>query len=488
MSRRQIMLRKTDFYIDGKWIAPIVAKELEVINPADEQAFATISLGSAADVDKAVIAARNAFTTWSISTREDRLAWLERLIAIYESRLSDMARAISSEMGAPMTMALEEQAASGMGHLKAFQRALRNFEFERPLDAHNKNVRIAYEAIGVCGLITPWNWPMNQVVLKVVPAIAAGCTVILKPSEVAPMSSMLFAEIIDASDLPAGVFNLVNGDGPTVGEAMSRHPGIDMMSFTGSTRAGIAVTKAAADTVKRVSLELGGKSPNIVFADTDVEAAVKRGVAHVFNNTGQSCNAPTRMLVERSVYDKATEVAAQTAKATKVGDPSQEGDHMGPLVSELQFNKVQGLIEQGIKEGARLIAGGTGRPEGFNRGYYVRPTVFADVNNGMTIAREEIFGPVLTMIPFDTEEEAVEIANDTPYGLAAYVQSGNVERIKRVSKQLRAGMVRINGASHAADAPFGGYKQSGIGREGGHWGLEDFLEVKAISGWEDSTA
>ncbi|MDQ0999218.1 aldehyde dehydrogenase (NAD+) [Phyllobacterium ifriqiyense] len=482
------MLRKTDFYIDGKWIAPIVAKELEVINPADEQAFATISLGSAADVDKAVIAARNAFTTWSISTREDRLAWLERLIAIYESRLSDMARAISSEMGAPMTMALEEQAASGMGHLKAFQRALKNFEFERPLDAHNKNVRIAYEAIGVCGLITPWNWPMNQVVLKVVPAIAAGCTVILKPSEVAPMSSILFAEIIDASDLPAGVFNLVNGDGPTVGEAMSRHPGIDMMSFTGSTRAGIAVTKAAADTVKRVSLELGGKSPNIVFADTDVEAAVKRGVAHVFNNTGQSCNAPTRMLVERSVYDKATEVAAQTAKATKVGDPSQEGDHMGPLVSELQFNKVQGLIEQGIKEGARLIAGGTGRPEGFNRGYYVRPTVFADVNNGMTIAREEIFGPVLTMIPFDTEEEAVEIANDTPYGLAAYVQSGNVERIKRVSKQLRAGMVRINGASHAADAPFGGYKQSGIGREGGHWGLEDFLEVKAISGWEDSTA
>ncbi|MEI4480792.1 aldehyde dehydrogenase family protein [Phyllobacterium sp. CCNWLW183] len=488
MSRRQIMLRKTDFYIDGKWIAPIVAKELEVINPADEQAFATISLGSAADVDKAVIAARNAFTTWSVSTREDRLAWLERLIAVYESRLSDMARAISSEMGAPMTMALEEQAASGMGHLKAFQRALKNFEFERPLDAHNKNVRIAYEAIGVCGLITPWNWPMNQVVLKVVPAIAAGCTVILKPSEVAPMSSMLFAEIIDASDLPAGVFNLVNGDGPTVGEAMSRHPGIDMMSFTGSTRAGIAVTKAAADTVKRVSLELGGKSPNIVFADTDVEAAVKRGVAHVFNNTGQSCNAPTRMLVERSVYDKATEVAAQTAKATKVGDPSQEGDHMGPLVSELQFNKVQGLIEQGIKEGARLIAGGTGRPEGFNRGYYVRPTVFADVNNGMTIAREEIFGPVLTMIPFDTEEEAVEIANDTPYGLAAYVQSGNVERIKRVSKQLRAGMVRINGASHAADAPFGGYKQSGIGREGGHWGLEDFLEVKAISGWEDSTA
>jgi len=294
--------------------------------------------------------------------------------------------------------------------------------------------------------------------------------------------------MVDASGLPAGVFNLVNGDGPTVGAAMSAHPGIDMMSFTGSTRAGVAVTKAAADTVKRVSLELGGKSPNIVFADSDVEAAVKRGVEHVFNNTGQSCNAPTRMLVERSVYNKATEIAAETAKATKVGDPSQDGDHMGPLVSEMQFNKVQGLIEQGIKEGARLIAGGTGRPEGFNRGYYVRPTVFADVNNDMTIAREEIFGPVLAMIPFDTEEEAVEIANDTPYGLAAYIQSGDRERIKRVSKQLRAGMVRINGAEHAADAPFGGYKQSGIGREGGHFGLEDFLEVKAISGWEDTAA
>lgn len=482
------MLRKTDFYINGKWIAPAVSKELEVINPADEQAFAVISLGSATDVDRAVSAARKAFSTWSVTSREERLAWLERLLAVYETRIADMATAISSEMGAPIKMALDEQAASGTGHIKAFIRALKNFEFERPLDAHNKTTRIAYEPIGVCGLITPWNWPMNQVVLKVVPAIAAGCTVILKPSELAPISSVIFAQMVDASGLPAGVFNLVNGDGPTVGEAMSRHPGIDMMSFTGSTRAGVAVTKAAAETVKRVSLELGGKSPNIVFADADLESAIKRGVAHVFNNTGQSCNAPTRMLVERSVYDKATEIAAATAQATKVGDPSQDGDHMGPLVSEMQFNKVQGLIEQGIKEGARLIAGGTGRPEGFNRGYYVRPTVFADVNNDMTIAREEIFGPVVAMIPFDTEEEAVEIANDTPYGLAAYIQSGDRERIKRVSKQLRAGMVRINGASHAADAPFGGYKQSGIGREGGHWGLEDFLEVKAISGWEDSAA
>jgi len=481
------MLRKTDFYIDGKWIAPVVAKELEVINPADEQAFAVISLGSAADVDKAVAAARKAFNTWSVTSREERLAWLERLLAVYKSRIADMAKAISSEMGAPIKMALDEQAASGTGHIKAFIRSLKEFKFDRPLNGHD-TVRLAYEPIGVCGLITPWNWPMNQVVLKVVPAIAAGCTVILKPSEIAPISSVIFAEMVDASGLPAGVFNLVNGDGPTVGAAMSAHPGIDMMSFTGSTRAGVAVTKAAADTVKRVSLELGGKSPNIVFADSDVEAAVKRGVEHVFNNTGQSCNAPTRMLVERSVYNKATEIAAETAKATKVGDPSQDGDHMGPLVSEMQFNKVQGMIEQGIKEGARLIAGGTGRPEGFNRGYYVRPTVFADVNNDMTIAREEIFGPVLAMIPFDTEEEAVEIANDTPYGLAAYIQSGDRERIKRVSKQLRAGMVRINGAEHAADAPFGGYKQSGIGREGGHFGLEDFLEVKAISGWEDSAA
>jgi len=482
------MLRKTDFYINGKWTAPAVAKDLDVINPADEQPFAVISMGSAADVDAAVAAARKAFATWSLTSREERIAWLERLTAAYETRINDMAQAISSEMGAPIKMALEEQAASGTGHLKAFMRALKSFEFERPLDEHNPNVRIAYEPIGVCGLITPWNWPMNQVVLKVVPAIAAGCTVVLKPSEIAPISSVVFAEIIDASGLPAGVFNMVNGDGPSVGAVMSAHPGIDMMSFTGSTRAGIAVTKAAADTVKRVSLELGGKSPNIVFADSDVEAAVTRGVLHVFNNTGQSCNAPTRMLVERSVYDKATEVAAATAKATVVGDPAQDGDHMGPLVSEAQFNKVQGLIEQGIKEGARLIAGGTGRPEGFNRGYFVRPTVFADVNNDMTIAREEIFGPVLAMIPFDTEEEAVEIANDTPYGLAAYIQSGDRERIKRVSKQLRAGMVRINGASHKADAPFGGYKQSGIGREGGHWGLEDFLEVKAISGWEDSAA
>nr|WP_256473146.1 aldehyde dehydrogenase family protein [Phyllobacterium sp. 21LDTY02-6] len=482
------MLRKTDFYIDGKWIAPAVAKELEVINPADEQAFAVISLGSAEDVDKAVTAARRAFSTWSLTTREERLAWLERLLKAYETRMSDMAKAISQEMGAPIKMALEEQAASGMSHMKAFQRALKDFKFERPLDERNTTTRIAYEPIGVCGLITPWNWPMNQVVLKVVPAIAAGCTVILKPSEVAPISSVVFAEIIDASGLPAGVFNLVNGDGPTVGEAMSRHPGIDMMSFTGSTRAGIAVTKAAAETVKRVSLELGGKSPNIVFADSDVDEAVRRGVAHVFNNTGQSCNAPTRMLVERSVYERATEVAAATANATSVGDPAQDGDHMGPLVSEIQFNKVQGLIEKGIKEGARLIAGGMGRPEGFNRGYYVRPTIFADVTNDMTIAREEIFGPVLAIIPFDTEEEAVEIANDTPYGLAAYVQSGDPQRIRRVSRQLRAGMVRINGASHAADAPFGGYKQSGIGREGGHWGLEDFLEVKAISGWQDTAA
>jgi aldehyde dehydrogenase (NAD+) len=336
----------------------------------------------------------------------------------------------------------------------------------------------------VCGLITPWNWPMNQVALKVAPALAAGCTVVLKPSEIAPLSAMLFAEMIDEAGFPAGVFNLVNGDGPTVGEAMSSHPDIDMMSFTGSARAGTAVTKAAADTIKRVTLELGGKGPNIVFADSDIPAAVKRGAIHCFNNTGQSCNAPTRMLVERSAYDEAVQVAAETAENTKVGDPTEEGNHIGPLASEMQFDKVQRLIQTGVEEGARLVAGGVGRPEGFNRGYFVRPTVFADVNNDMTIAREEIFGPVLSIIPFDGEDEAVEIANDTAYGLTGYVQSGDAARANKIARKLRSGMVQLNGAQRAAGSPFGGYRQSGNGREGGKWGLEDFLEVKAVAGWQ----
>ncbi|MHB2267244.1 aldehyde dehydrogenase family protein [Aliihoeflea sp. PC F10.4] len=478
------MLRKTEFYIDGKWTAPAKPKELEVINPADEQPFAVISLGSQEDVDLAVAAAKRAFPAWSVTTKEERLAWLDRLLEAYKARMDDMAKAISDEMGAPMTLAMESQAAAGIGHIKAFIRTLNTFEFEHALDERNPQERIVHEPIGVVGLITPWNWPMNQVTLKVVPAIAAGCTVILKPSEVAPLSSIVFAEIVAASDLPVGVFNMVNGDGPTVGEAMSRHPDIDMMSFTGSTRAGIAVTKAAAETVKRVTLELGGKSPNIVFADSDLEAAIARGLDHCFLNTGQSCNAPTRMLVERSVYDRAVELAGEhTRTKVKVGNPAEEGGHIGPLVSQAQFDKVQGLIDVAIKEGAKLVAGGPGRPEGFNRGYYVRPTVFADVTNEMTIAREEVFGPVLAMIPFDGEEEAVEIANDTPYGLSSYVQTGDAEKARRVAKRLRAGMVQINGTSRAPGSPFGGYKQSGIGREGGKYGLEDFLEVKAVAGW-----
>jgi len=477
------MIRKTDFYIDGAWVAPATANAFEVINPADETAFATISLGSSADVDRAVAAARAAFDGWSRTSREERLAKLEKLAEVYERRSDEMATAISQEMGAPITLATRAQARAGLGHIKAFIAELKTFSFEHPLRDDARSEHIVYEPIGVCGLITPWNWPMNQVTLKVVPALAAGCTVVLKPSEIAPLSAMLFAEIVDEVGFPKGVFNLVNGDGPTVGEAMSRHPGIDMMSFTGSTRAGIAVTKAAADTVKRVTLELGGKSPNIVFADADLPKAVAAGAAHCFNNTGQSCNAPTRMLVERSVYDQAVTIAAETAAATKVGSPADEGGHIGPLVSETQFNKVQGLIDTAIGEGARLVAGGPGRPEGFNRGYFVRPTVFADVTNDMTIAREEVFGPVLSIIAFDGEEEAIRIANDTPYGLAAYVQTGSPERAKRVARQLRSGMVLINGAGRASGSPFGGYKQSGNGREGGKWGLEDFLEVKAVSGW-----
>ena len=476
------MLKKTEFYIDGKWVAPAVAKEYEVINPANETAFAMISLGSEADIDRAVAAARKAFETYSLTSREERIALLEKLLDVYKRRAGEMAEAISQEMGAPISMAHHSQAAAGAGHLGAFIKALKAFEFE--YDFNDAGERIVQEPIGVCGLITPWNWPMNQIALKVVPALAVGCSVILKPSEIAPMSAMLFAEMIDEAGFPAGVFNLVNGEGPVVGEAMSRHPGIDMMSFTGSTRAGTAVTKAAADTVKRVTLELGGKSPNIVFNDADLAKAVKTGVLHCFNNTGQSCNAPTRMLVQRDVYDSAVEIAAEVGQKVQVGDPAEEGRHIGPLVSSMQYDKVQGLIETAIGEGARVVIGGTGRPEGLNRGYYVRPTIFADVNNQMTIAREEVFGPVLCMIPFESEEEAVEIANDTPYGLAAYVQSGNPERANRVARRLRAGMVQINGAQRPAGSPFGGYKQSGNGREGGTYGLEDFLEVKAISGYQ----
>ena len=482
------MQRRTDFYIDGKWVAPVQPKELEVINPADEQPYAVISLGSAVDVDNAVAAARRAFPGWSTTPLDERIALLQKLFDIYTRRSREMGETISREMGAPISLSVDGQAGAGSYHIKNFIRALQSFEFEHPQSDRFPNERIVREPIGVCGLITPWNWPMNQVALKVAAAVGVGCTVILKPSEIAPMSSLLFAEFMDEAGFPAGVFNLVNGDGPGVGEAMSRHPGIDMMSFTGSTRAGVAVTKGAADTVKRVALELGGKSPNLIFADTDVEDAVVRGLDHCFENTGQSCNAPTRMLVQRPVYDQAVEIAERHTKTVKVGNPAEEGDHIGPLVSQAQYDKVQDLIEIGIKEGARLVAGGPGRPEGFNRGYYVRPTVFADVSNDMTIAREEVFGPVLAMIPFETEEEAVQIANDTVYGLAAYVQTGDADRARRVARQLQAGMVRLNGAGLAPGSPFGGYKQSGLGREGGKYGLEDFLEMKVVSGWPASGA
>ena len=477
------MIQKTDFYINGEWIAPIEANKFSVINPANETAFATISLGSVSDLNKAVSAAKAAFLNWSRTPLSERIEMVKKLLSIYESRANEMAEAISSEMGAPIKLAINAQTAAGAGHIKAFIKALESFEFEHTLRPDAPDEYIIREPIGVCGLITPWNWPMNQVTLKVVPAVAVGCTVILKPSEIAPISSMLFAEFMNDAGFPDGVFNLINGDGPTVGEAMSNHPEIDMMSFTGSTRAGIAVTKGAAETVKRVSLELGGKGANIIFSDCDVEKAVKRGAAHCFNNTGQSCNAPTRMLVQMDVYEKAIQVAQETAENTEVNEPNLSGNHIGPLVSEVQYNKVQDLIDAGIKEGAKLIAGGLGRPEGFNRGYFVRPTVFADVNNDMRIAREEVFGPVLSIIPFETEAEAISISNDTSYGLTDYVQSGDSERTQRVARQLRAGMVQVNGAPRASGSPFGGYKQSGNGREGGIEGFEEFLETKAVSGW-----
>ena len=476
------LVQKTDFYIDGAWRAPIEAKSIEVVNPANEKPYAVISGGSAGDIDLAVAAARKAFPAWAATPAKERIAYIRRIAEIYDSRMDEMAKTISLEMGAPIKLARESQAAVGVSHIKAFVAAFENFEFEEILSPKFPNQTIVHEPIGVCGLITPWNWPMNQIALKVIPAIAVGCTVVLKPSEIAPMSAMLFAEFVDAAGLPKGVFNLVNGEGPVVGEALSQHPDVDMMSFTGSTRAGTAVSRAAAATVKRVSLELGGKSPNIVFADSDLEKAIERGLTHCFENTGQSCNAPTRMLVERSVYDKAVELAKKVTEGTKVGDPAEEGDHIGPLSSSIQFEKVQKLIQKGIDEGARLVAGGTGRPDGFTEGDFVKPTVFADVNNDMTIAREEIFGPVLAIIPFETEEEAIAIANDTPYGLAAYIQTGSPERAKRVARKLRAGMIQINGTSRAPGSPFGGYKQSGNGREGGKWGLEDFMEVKLISG------
>ena len=476
------MLDKRQFYINGQWVAPAKAHDLEVINPSTEEPCAVISLGGKADTDAAVAAARAAFEPWMMTPPAKRLALIEKLLEVYNRRADDMAAAISMEMGAPIDMSKQQQVTTGSWHISNFIKAFKDFQFTKKLGDHAPNDRILLEPIGVVGMITPWNWPMNQIALKAIPAMATGCTMILKPSEIAPLSGMLFAEMVDEAGFPKGVFNLVNGDGLGVGTQLSGHLDVDMISFTGSTRAGTAIQKNAADTVKRVSLELGGKGANIIFADAD-EKAVARGVLRCMNNTGQSCNAPTRMLVQRPVYDAAVETAAAAANKITVGHSDEAGRHIGPVVSEAQWNKIQGLIEVGIKEGARLVAGGPGRPEGLNCGYFVRPTVFADANNQMTIAREEIFGPVLTIIPFDTEDEAIEIANDTPYGLTNYVQTQDNEKGARVTRRLRSGMVEMNGTSRGAGSPFGGYKMSGNGREGGVWGLEDYLEVKAVSGW-----
>ncbi|HKK86153.1 MAG TPA: aldehyde dehydrogenase family protein [Roseovarius sp.] len=478
------MIEKREFYINGAWVQPSVPNDHNVIDPSNEEACAVISLGTQADTDAAVTAAKAAFPAWAATSKEDRIAALQRIYDAYKERAEDMAQAISLEMGAPIDMARQQQAGAGLGHMKAFLTVAQDFEFIEPLGDHAPNDRIIHDPIGVVGMITPWNWPMNQVTLKVAAALVAGCTMVLKPSEESPLSAVIFAEIVDAANLPKGVFNMVNGDGAGVGSQLTAHPDVDMISFTGSSRAGKIITKTAADTLKRVSLELGGKGANLIFADAD-EKAVKRGVMHCMNNSGQSCNAPTRMLVQREVYDQAVETAAEVAKAVEVGSSHEEGRHIGPVVNEVQFNKIQDLIQQGIDEGARLVAGGTGRPDGLNRGFYVKPTVFADVNNDMTVAREEIFGPVLTIIPFETEEEGLTIANDTPYGLTNYVQTQDPARANRCARALHSGMVEMNGQSRGMGAPFGGMKQSGNGREGGKWGIEDFLEVKAVSGWTE---
>ncbi len=476
------MRESLQFYIDGKWVDPEQPDTLDVINPATEEVCGRISLGTLADVDKAVAAARRAFDSYSSTTREERVDLLTAILEEFKKRYADVAEAVMDEMGAPWEVANGPQAGSGPQHIKATIRALKAFEFEE----RNRDTLIVREPIGVCGMITPWNWPVNQVAAKVTPALAAGCTMILKPSEIAPFDAIIFAEIVDAAGVPPGVFNLVNGDGPGVGTALAQHPDIDMVSFTGSTRAGVLVAQNAAPTVKRVAQELGGKSANILLDDADFETAVRDGAAECFYNTGQSCDAPSRMLVPKQKMEQAIALAAEVANATAVGDPRVEGTEVGPLVSETQWVKVQALIQQGIDEGAMLAAGGPGRPAGLSKGYYVRPTVFGNVANDMTIAREEIFGPVLSIIPYESEDEAIRIANDTPYGLSGYVSSGSLARARRVAARMRTGMVHINGASGNSMAPFGGYKQSGNGREWGAYGIEEFLEVKSIYGFESA--
>ena len=476
------MSDKKKFYINGKWVSPKSNKSIQVINPATEEVCAEISLGSKEDVNDAVLSAKEAFKTWAFSSKKERLEPLEKLYELYKKRWSDIAETITTEMGAPKDFSTKLQAGTGAAHIKTFIRYLKEFDFEKPLGEHAKNQRLIYEPKGVCALITPWNWPMNQTCLKVMPALASGCTMILKPSEVAPLSAMILTELIDEAGFPSGVFNLVNGDGATTGDALTSHPDINMISFTGSTRAGALISQNAAKDFKRVSLELGGKGANIIFKDADPEA-IERGALRCFRNSGQSCNAPTRMLVEKSMYDEAVERVKKFANSMKVGDPKKEGEHIGPVVSEVQYEKIQSLIQKGIDEGAKLVAGGVGKPDGIDKGYFVKPTAFADVNNQMEIARTEIFGPVLSIIPFENEEEAISIANDTDYGLTNYIQTKDKEKANRVARRLRSGMVDVNGAGIAVDAPFGGFKHSGIGREAGKEGLLEFLEVKSVGGW-----
>jgi aldehyde dehydrogenase (NAD+) len=467
------------FYIDGKWVNPSEGRDWQVTNPATEEPLATISLGNSTDVDKAVAAAKKAFDSFSQTTVAERLALLQRVIEIYKAKSEEMAQTISQEMGCPLSLARAAQAPAGLGHLAEIVKVLEHFQFEEV----KGSTLMRKEPVGVCGLITPWNWPMNQIAAKVAPALAAGCTVVLKPSEMAPLSAYLFTQILDEAGVPAGVFNLVNGDGPTVGAAIAAHPDVAMVSFTGSTRAGVAVALAAAPTVKRVTQELGGKSAHLILDDADLDTAVKEGAQACFRNSGQSCNAPTRMLLPRSKMAQAIAAAKKTAEATNVGDPRADATNIGPLASQAQFDKVQRLIHVGIAEGARVIAGGPDRPEELSKGYFLKATVFADVRNDMTIAREEIFGPVLCMIPYEDEEDAIRIANDTPYGLSGFVSSGDVERARRVAKRIRSGNVHINNARVDFGGCFGGYKQSGNGREWGEAGLTEFLELKAIFGY-----
>ncbi|MCC2613574.1 aldehyde dehydrogenase family protein [Neorhizobium petrolearium] len=476
------MRKLREFYIGGRWVPALSTAGHTLIDSTTEQPFDTVALGGRNDVDAAVMAAKLAFPAWAASEPGERMALIRRIREIYSERVEDMARAISQEMAAPIELARTRQAPAALRHMTNFLAVMEHFEFVRQLGPHAPDDRILMEPIGVVGMITPWNWPMSQVALKVVPALLAGCTMVLKPSELAPLSSVLLAEIIHEAGAPAGVFNLIQGDGLTAGARLVEHPDVAMISFTGSTRAGASIMKGAADTFKRVALELGGKGANLIFADAE-EDAVERGVRQCFINSGQNCNAPTRMLVERSIYDEAVEKARTAAQSIAVGPSSAEGAHMGPVISERQFDRVQSLIETGIREGARLVAGGIGRPAGFNRGFFVQPTVFADVSNDMMIAREEIFGPVLSILPFSDEEDAVAIANDTPYGLTNYVQSSDGARRNRLARRLQSGMVEMNGQPRGAGSPFGGVRHSGGAREGGVWGLEEYMVVKSVSGW-----